>query len=283
MLVACLGLTVLGVGSAKADKCLAPKIKAIAVKEAGLLHCSSKEATKGVAAVEPGCTAKVRNAFAKAYANPTDCATPPEAQCESIADQCQAQLRAALPDGNGTTPSKCEAARLTAAGNKAKAKLLCYAKAATRNVPVAAVCLAKAEAKFTVAYNKVSGCSIEGPAGVADTEALIDSACVNAAVTTDGTGRVTGICAAPAPTSTTMATTSTSTTSTTAVMFAACNSPQACHDPCTVGPAQCPSCSPCAAAMCDSSQDPTCCGPQGNGWGALCKSMTELVCQIKCN
>ena len=279
-LIACFGLTVLGAGPASADKCLQSKIKAIAQKEVGLLLCSSKEATKGVASVEPGCIAKVRNKFAKAYDKVVGCSTPPAAQCESIADACQTQVRGALPDGNATTPSKCEAARLKAAGKKAKAKLNCYAKVAKQNLPVDPACLGKAEAKFTAAYNKVSGCATDGPSGQANTESLVDSACVNAVITADNTGRVTGICAT---TSTTTTTTTSSTTSTTAVMLPTCDPPQACHDPCALGPAQCPSCSPCVAAVCDPSQDPSCCDPQGDGWTALCTSMSELVCQISCN
>jgi hypothetical protein len=281
-MVACFGLTVLGAGTASADKCLSAKLKAIAKEEGGLLQCSSKEATKGVAAVEPACTAKVRDKFAKAYAKVVGCSTPPAAQCESIADHCQAELRAALPDGDGTNPSKCEAARLKAAGKKAKAKLACYAKVAKNNLPVDHACLAKAEAKFTTAYNKVSGCATDGPTGAANTESLIDNACVDAVVTVDGTGRVTGICATTTSTTTTT-TTSTSTTSTTAVMIPTCDAPQACHDPCAVGAPQCQSCSPCVAAVCDQSQDPSCCDPMGDGWTSLCASMVELVCQMSCN
>ena len=272
-------LTAVGIGTARADKCTASKIKAIGSKEAGLLSCSGKEAVKGVPAVEPACRTKVENKFNGAYSKLGACSAPPAAQCESIADDCQAQLRAALPDGNGTVPSKCEASRLKAAGKKAKAKLRCYAKAAAKDVPVDAVCLGKAETKFSSAYNKVSGCATDGPSGTANIEALIDSACVNAIVTVDKTGRVTAICA----TTSTTTTTTTSTTTTTAAMLPTCSAPQACHDPCAVGAPQCPSCSPCVAAVCDPSQDPSCCDPTGDGWTSLCASMVELVCQMPCN
>jgi hypothetical protein len=267
--IASFALTASAIGTARADKCVAAKLKAIGNKEGALLVCSAKEAMKGV---DPSCRTKAVNKFTGAYNKPVGCSTPPVAQCESIADDCQAQLRAALPDGNGTTPSKCEASRLKAAAKKAKAKLGCYAKAAKKDIPVDTACLAKAETKFASAYNKVSGCATDGAA--ASTEALIDSACVNAIVSVDNTGRVTGICA------TTTTTTTTSTTTTTA---APCNAPQACHDPCTVGAPQCPSCSACAAAVCDMTQDPSCCNPTGDGWTNLCASMVPLVCQIPCN
>ena len=48
-----------------------------------------------------------------------------------------------------------------------------------------------------------------------------------------------------------------------------CDSPQGCHDPCTPGPAQCPTCDPLVAAVCDESQDPSCCDPAGSGWTCL--------------
>src|SRR5690242_3109886 len=101
--IASFALTVFGPGTAHASKCIAAKIKAIGKKEAGLLACSAKEALKGIPAVEPACTTKVRGKFTSAYNKPVGCSAPPAAQCESIADDCQAQLRAALPDGDGTT------------------------------------------------------------------------------------------------------------------------------------------------------------------------------------
>src|SRR2546422_6738401 len=134
-------LVVFGASAASADVCTGRKIKAICKKEKRLLACSAKEATKGTAAVQPACNMKASDKFTTAYNKPSGCTTPVATQCESIADDCQAKLRAALPDGDGTTPSRCEAARLKAAGKKAAAKLGCYAKAAARDVAVDPDCL----------------------------------------------------------------------------------------------------------------------------------------------
>src|ERR1051326_4475855 len=62
-----------------------------------------------------------------------------------------------------------------------------------------------------------------------------------------------------------------------------CNSPQECHDPCMPGPPQCPSCSPFIAAVCDPSQDPSCCDPENpSAWSCLCVSEYELVSNSLC-
>src|SRR2546428_6332012 len=97
----------LGAGTARAvgDKCTGTKIKAIGKKESRLLTCSSKEATKGVAAVEPGCDAKAHTKFSSAYDKPGVCGDPPFTQCEAIADDCQTKVRMALPQGDQNNPS----------------------------------------------------------------------------------------------------------------------------------------------------------------------------------
>src|SRR5439155_13705950 len=116
-----------------------------------------------------------------------------ESDCETIADDCRDQVRAALPDG--TTPataSKCESKRLKAAAKKAKSKLGCYAKAALKDVPVDAApggCLDRASSKFVTAFNKVSSCTGDGQA--ATIEALIDDECVDQQVVVDGGATVT--------------------------------------------------------------------------------------------
>src|SRR5438132_10204518 len=125
-----------GTASAAGDKCTGTKIKAIGKKEGRLLSCSAKEATKGVAAVEPACDGKADTKFQSAYDKPGACGNPPFAQCEAIADDCQTKVRMALPDGDGTNPSVCESKRLKAAGKKASRKLKCYAKAAAKGLPV---------------------------------------------------------------------------------------------------------------------------------------------------
>jgi cell division septation protein DedD len=215
----------LSAGTARADRCLGAKVKAIGKKEKALLACQAKVALG--ASIEPACDSKASTKFGTAYARFT-CTAPAVSVCEDIADDCRDQVRAALPDGSAATPSRCEAARLKAAGKKAGAKLGCYAKAAAKDAPVDSACLLKAEGKFSTAYNKVSGCPTDGSGGEANTESLIDDECVAQLLTVDGTGRVLAICpggtttttAAPttttaAPTTTTAAPTTTTAASTT--------------------------------------------------------------------
>jgi hypothetical protein len=107
-------LFAVGVGSAHADKCNGAKIKAIGKKESGLLGCSATEAKKGTS-IEPACDQKVAGKFTSKYDKPTGCApaAPADTTCETAADNgCQAAIRAVLPDGSGSSPSKCEASRL---------------------------------------------------------------------------------------------------------------------------------------------------------------------------
>lgn len=62
----------------------------------------------------------------------------------------------------------CAATKLKAAGLKAHAKLLCYAKAVIKAVPVDGACLTKAEAKYATAWGKIEakgGCATTGDAG----------------------------------------------------------------------------------------------------------------------
>jgi hypothetical protein len=282
----------IGAGSASADKCTALKLKAIAKDESGLLSCQAKVATKGAAAVEPACDTKVMTKFDTLYDKPGPCGDPPSTTCDAIAKDCRDKLRTALPDGDGTNPSKCEAARLKASGKKAAAKLKCYAKAALKNIPVdnsPGGCLDKAGTKFTDKYNKVTGCSTDGAA--AAIEMLIDNECVNQQVTVDGMNHVTGICpTAVVTTTTSSSTTTTSTSSTTSTTAPTCGGTQMCHDVCTVGPAECTSCTAadgagtsgtpgvsCAAAVC--ADNPTCCDSTGTfTWDALCVSNVNSIC-----
>jgi len=256
--------------SAAADKCTGTKIKAIGKKEGRLLSCSAKEATKGVAAVEPACDNKAISKFQTAYDKPGACGNPASSVCEMIADDCRDKVRMALPQGDGTNPNVCESKRLKAAGKKASRKLKCYAKAAAKGQPVDSTpggCLDKATMKFMAAFNVQSGCTGDGnEAGI---EMLIDTECVNQLVTVDGMGRVIGICAAVATTTTTTTSTTTTTTG------AACNTPQMCHSICTAGAAQCTSCSDCANIVC--TEDPTCCDPMF-GWTSLCVSEVNTFC-----
>jgi hypothetical protein len=272
--------------------CTSTQLKAVGKDEKSLLTCQSKVATKGTAAVEPACDQKAMDKFDAQYNKSSACTGPSAAMCDANAKDCRDKLRAALPDGDETNPSKCEAARLKAAGKKASAKLKCYAKAALKSLPVDTApggCLDKATNKFTASFNKVSGCTGDGQLNAI--EALIDDECVNQQVTVDGMNHVTGICPTPAvTTTTTSSTTTTSTSSTTTTTAPTCGGTQMCHDVCTVGPAECTTCTAadgagtsgtpgvtCVQAVC--AEDPTCCDTTGTfTWSSLCVSEVDSFC-----
>src|ERR1051325_1584647 len=155
-------------GPADADKCTSKKLKAIAKKEAGLLKCQAKVALKGDPSLAAACNTKVMTRFSTAFGKAGACAGV-EADCETIGDALRDPGRAALPDGTTlVTASKCESKRLKAAARKAKSKLGCYAKAALKDVPVDAApggCLDKASSRFAQAFDKVTGCTGDGPRG----------------------------------------------------------------------------------------------------------------------
>src|SRR5438046_10327957 len=50
------------------------------------------------------------------------------------------------------TAQRCAAAKIKAAGKKAHAKALCYAKAAAAGIPVSQACLDKAEEQLSAAF-----------------------------------------------------------------------------------------------------------------------------------
>jgi hypothetical protein len=197
---------------ARADKCNGAKVKAIGKKESGLLGCSAKEATKTVT----GCEAGVSGKFSAAYNKPTGCspAAPSESQCEAAADSCQSMIRGSLPDGSGTSPSKCEASRLKAASKLASGELGCYSKAAAKGAPVDPACIAKATGKFTTAFDKPSGCTGDGNASGIQTD--VENDCVKNMVDVSGGNFVAITCSVAAPTTTTTTTTTITTTTTVA-------------------------------------------------------------------
>jgi len=124
-----------------------------------------------------------------------------QSDCESLADDCRDKVRAALPDGtSAASASKCEAARLKAAGKAASRKLSCYAKAARKGVPVDSApggCLDRAHAKFVKAFEKVTGCAGDGQADAV--EAVVDAQCVGQPADSDDDGNVSGLCPAIPP------------------------------------------------------------------------------------
>ena len=185
----------LAAGPAAADQCTSAKVKAIAKEEARLLGCQAKVAKKGDPSLEAACDAKAMDKFGTAFGKAGTCSGV-QSDCEGLADGCRDKVRAALPDGtSAATASKCESARLKAAGKAASRKLGCYAKAARKGLPVdssAGGCLDKAHAKFVAAFDKVTGCTGDGQADAVET--LIDVQCVHQPVDADGDGSVSGLC-----------------------------------------------------------------------------------------
>jgi len=145
----------LAAGPAAADQCTSAKLKAIANREARFLRCLAKVARFGDPSLEAACDASAEAKFASAFGSAGTCSGV-RSDCESLADDCRDKVRAALPDGtSAASASKCEAARLKAAGKAASRKLGCYAKAARKGVPVDSApggCLDRAQAKFVKAF-----------------------------------------------------------------------------------------------------------------------------------
>jgi hypothetical protein len=110
--------------------------------------------------------------------------------CFAVRSMCAA----ALAEADVVPADRCVAAKLRAAGKKAADKLRCHARAATRDSSVDAVCLARAEARFTLAVAKADRL---GPcAGTTDPiETLVD-ACVDALVSNAPSTPSTGRCIA---------------------------------------------------------------------------------------
>ena len=171
-----LGALVLGNGTpaaakpTPAQKCTAAKLKASAKKLSAKLACYAKAASKN-APVDDGClgTAETnfRTAFSKAELKgaciTNGDATPVEAGIEAFVQS----LVTALPDGGTKSGGKCASGKRKAAGKKAMAMLLCYAKTATKSMPVDSACLGKASANLGKAFTKAEkkgGCITTGDA-----------------------------------------------------------------------------------------------------------------------
>src|SRR5262249_7209422 len=144
---------------AQRNKCLAGKLKAIGKKENGLLACDAKAAAVGDPLSVLPCRIKVATKVASAFGKLSGC-TGTEMDCANLADGCEVILRTMLPDGTAGGRSKCEAARLKAAGKKAKGVLGCYAKSAANGVAVDTVgCIGKVELKFSAAFDGTRRCT----------------------------------------------------------------------------------------------------------------------------
>lgn len=180
-----LGACVLGAGTPAAakptptQKCTAAKLKAAAKKLSAKLACYAKAATKN-APVDDGClgTAETnfRTAFSKAESK-GGCITSGDATAVEAGIEAFVQsLVTALPDGGTKDGGKCASGKRKAAGKKAMAELLCYAKSAIKNVPVDTECLGKAAGNLGKAFAKAekkAGCTTTGDA--ATVESAVDA------------------------------------------------------------------------------------------------------------
>ncbi len=193
LVLAVVALVAVGAAPAGAD-CTRAKLKAIGKKESGLLACQAKVAASGDSSGLSACESKVMAKFSHAFGNAGTCMGDQTA-CESIADGCESSVAGAFID---TFPSDCEVRKRKAAGKLAKGELGCYAKAATKGLPVdSVVCIPKSTMKFSVALTKAGTCPDGG-----SPQSFVESHCVTPAVTTDGGGVVTDVC----PTTTTTTT-----------------------------------------------------------------------------
>ena len=150
--------------------CLSGKLEAMARKEAGLLSCLAGVAAKGRAAGFPRCIRKVASRFARAYLDAGRCGEE-RTLCECLTEQCAIAVRLVLPDAG---PSRCEAARLRAAGTQARRKVGCSAEAARTGSTVDPACLEKAEAHLRAVFARTGRCTGEQTA----VEAVVNEECV---------------------------------------------------------------------------------------------------------
>jgi hypothetical protein len=151
-------LTVLALtaGTAGAlSKCQGSKIKAVGKKAGCLLGLESKEASTGSVPLPDKvakCKTKLSQTFAKADAG-NDCATAGDATpLESKVDAFVVDVDGEL--AVGTLPSKCQSAKIKAAGKKARCLLGLEAKAASSGVGPDAGKVAKCRSKFSSSFAK---------------------------------------------------------------------------------------------------------------------------------
>jgi hypothetical protein len=189
--LACTVLLVATAGAQDTPKCLSGKLKAISKKESGLLKCLSKVAAKNDPAFQAPCETSVKGKFGPAFAK-ADALGPCSGDmtaCENNADACENDVGAAIP---GTGP--CPAGALKAAGKLAGGELTCHAKSTKAGDPtLAPPCISSAQTKFQAAVAKANGSStcVADPSSLQN---MIESDCVQAQVTLDGSGAVTALC-----------------------------------------------------------------------------------------
>ena len=169
------------------SECVSAKLEALGRKEAGLLACLATEAARGRATTFGKCIQKVAIKFSHAFARAGSCEED-RTICECLTEDCAIAVRVALPD---VGPSKCESARLRAAGRQAIRKVRCNSKAAKAGTTVDPVCIQKAEGKFQVAFAKTKRCTGDQAA----VQTTLDERCVSAlGGDPTGGGTITELC-----------------------------------------------------------------------------------------
>src|SRR5881409_3014531 len=171
------------------SRCLAGKLGAIGKKERRLLKCDARVAATGDDTTLLACRMKVSSSFSAAMAKYSGCSGT-ALDCEMAADNCESNIRVALPDGTiPAAASECEASRLDAAGKKARGILKCYAKAARNGVAVDTAtggCVDKVETAFSMAFGRTSGCT--GDETTVEND--VHSNCVDNVASLDDMGKV---------------------------------------------------------------------------------------------
>jgi hypothetical protein len=173
-------------GATPQQKCGAAKQKAAGKDVSGELACYSKAIGKGGIAVDPTCLGKSTGKFDAAFSKAGTACVGDDPAIQGNVNSCINQLVLAITslDPSSTFPvlpilSKCEAAKVKAAGGKAAAKLNCTAKSAGSGKPLDPTCIAKAETKFSTAIGKADAKGM-CPGTVAGIESIVDSTCFNA-------------------------------------------------------------------------------------------------------
>ena len=151
----------LSAGTANAvSKCAGAKLKAVGKKASCKLGIEAKEAGKAEAA-DPlklaGCETKFSAAIAKADSKGPDCTTGGdagslEAKIDAFVDDVDTEISGAADPP--ATASKCQGAKIKAAGKKVKCKLGLRAKVASKGDPLDPAKEAGCESKFSAAFAK---------------------------------------------------------------------------------------------------------------------------------
>ena len=141
-----------GAALAQGSKCTGMEIGAAGKKAGGKAKCWSKATGNGLA-VDSTCLSGAEGKFAASYGKAVgraDCVnSTAEGTIETKVDNFINDLVTEINGGTGTpTASKCSSKEIGAAGKKAGALLKCYAKAASKGLPLDTTCTGKAVTKF---------------------------------------------------------------------------------------------------------------------------------------